>query len=288
MASAFADRIRAAQPNMSKSFQRLADYILDSYVQAALMTASELAHHVDVDSATVVRFAQSLNYSGFPQLQDEIKARVIQDFMLSPKASADEDSLPAIADRSFKDLGDAMERKRRMLDTAPLEALMKALVAADQVLILADGQGGFIVDELRRHLQSVGIVSLSLPLDERRISRALAVASDRDFLLVIDMLDENSLTSAGLAQAKAAGLRGAAIVGSPSFEAARRAEIVLEVQPQEQSDNAPVVLAALIHTLGKGLRWQYPDEYKQAQSKSEKTYKRLAAARQAAARQERP
>jgi DNA-binding MurR/RpiR family transcriptional regulator len=288
MASAFADRIRAAQPNMSKSFQRLADYILDSYVQAALMTASELAHHVDVDSATVVRFAQSLNYSGFPQLQDEIKARVIQDFMLSPKASADENTLPAIADRCFKDLGDAMERKRRMLDPAPLEALMKALVAADLVLILADGQGRFIVDELRRHLQSVGIVSLSLPLDERRISRALAVASERDFLLVIDMLDENSLTSAGLAQAKAAGLRGAAIVGSPSFEAARRAEIVLEVQPQEQSDNAPVVLAALIHTLGKGLRWQYADEYKQTQSKSEKTYKRLAAARQAAARQARP
>lgn len=276
----FADRIRTARPNMSKSFQRLGDYILDSYVQAALMTASELAHQVDVDSATVVRFAQSLDYSGFPQLQDDIKARVIQDFMLSPKASAEVNSLPALADRSFKDLGEAMERKRRMLDTGPIEELMKALVAADQVLILADGQGRFIVEELRRHLQSVGIVSLLLPLDERRISRALAVANERDFLLVIDMLDENSLTSAGLAQAKAAGMRGAAIVGSPSFEAARRAEIVLEVQTQEQNDNAPVVLAALIHTLGNGLRWQYADEYKQTQSKAEKTYKRLAAARQ--------
>lgn len=276
----FAERIRAARPNLSKSFQRLADYILDSYVQAALMTASELAHQVDVDSATVVRFAQALEYSGFPQLQDEIRARVIQDFMLTPQVRTEVDTLPALADRAFKDLSEAMERKRRMMDTGPLEALMKALRSADRVLVLADGQGSFIIDELRRHLQSVGIVSLVVPLEERRISRALTIATEKDLLLVIDMLDENSLTSAALAQAKTAGLKCAVMVGSASFEAARRVDIVLEVQTQEHTDSAPVVLAALVHTLGTSLRWRFADEYKQTQAKSERTYKRLASARQ--------
>ena len=123
----YADRIRAARPRLSKSFQRLADYILDSYVQAALMTASELAHQVDVDSATVVRFAQALDYSGFPELQDEIKARVIQELLLRPKESAEPDSLPAVADKSFKELSEALDRKRRMMDTGPLEAVLKAV-----------------------------------------------------------------------------------------------------------------------------------------------------------------
>src|SRR3972149_2939196 len=97
----YAERIRSARPNLSKSFQRLADYILDSYVQAALMTASELAHEVDVDAATVVRFAQALGYSGFPDLQDEIKARVLQDMLIRQKEAPGADTLTGVADRTF-------------------------------------------------------------------------------------------------------------------------------------------------------------------------------------------
>ncbi|MEX2143711.1 MAG: MurR/RpiR family transcriptional regulator [Anaerolineales bacterium] len=277
--ASYAERIRAARPDLSKSFQRLADYILDSYVQAALMTASELAHQVDVDSATVVRFAQALDYSGFPQLQDEIKARVVQELLLRPKESAEPDSLPALADRAFKELSEAMDRKRRMMDIAPIEALLKAVRDANRVMILADAQGQFIVNELSSHLQSVGSASLTLRCDERSTARGLALASGGDILLVIDMLDETPLLSAALAQAKTAGLRTAAIVGSASFAAAQRAEIVLEVQSQEQGDNAPVLLAAMVHALGSGLRWRFAEEYKQRLANSEKMLKRFAAAK---------
>lgn len=280
----YADRIRAARPRLSKSFQRLADYILDSYVQAALMTASELAHQVDVDSATVVRFAQALDYSGFPELQDEIKARVIQELLLRPKESAEPDSLPAVADKSFKELSEALDRKRRMMDTGPLEAVLKAVRDAKRILILADAQGQFIVNELIRHLQAVGLVSLALPCDERSAARGLASAAAGDFLIVIDMLDETPLLSIALAQAKAAGLRTAAMVGSASFAAAQRADIVLEVQSQEQGDNAPVLLAALVYALGSSLRWRFADEYKQRQTGSEKLLKRFAAAKPGRAR----
>lgn len=280
----YADRIRSARPKLSKSFQRLADYILDSYVQAALMTATELAHQVDVDSATVVRFAQSLNYSGFPELQDEIKARVMQDLSLQPKEKAEPDSLPALADRTFKELSEAIERTRRMLDTGPLEALLKAMRDAKRVLIMADAQGQFIVDELFRHMQAVGLVGIFIPSDERRAARGLSLAASGDMLLSVDMLNETPLLPAALAQAKAAGMRTATIVGSASFAAAQRADIVLEVQSQEQGDNAPVLLAALVHVIGNGLRWRFGDEYKQQQSRSEKTMKRLAAVKPGRAR----
>ncbi|MCW5877179.1 MAG: MurR/RpiR family transcriptional regulator [Anaerolineales bacterium] len=279
MAATYAERIHAARPGLSKSFQRLADYILDSYVQTALMTASELAHAVDVDSATVVRFAQALDYSGFPELQAEIKARVIQDLMLRPKESARADSLPGLTDTVFKELGDAMERRRRMLDPVPLEALLAALKGASRVLILADAQGRFIVPELRRVLSSVGILCQALPGDEDGLARSLATAGEQDFLLVIDLKDQAAHLPAALAQAKAAGLLSAALVGSASHTAAQRAGIVIEVQSQEQSDNAPVVLSALVYTLGRALRWRYAEDHKQVQSKTERTLKRLAAAR---------
>ena len=65
----YEERIRHERPEMSKSFARLADFLLDSYVEAAFMTASELAHSLNLDAATVVRFSQHLGYTGFPKLQ---------------------------------------------------------------------------------------------------------------------------------------------------------------------------------------------------------------------------
>ncbi|MCW5878403.1 MAG: MurR/RpiR family transcriptional regulator [Anaerolineales bacterium] len=279
MAATYAERIRAARPGLSKSFQRLADYILDSYVHAALMTASELAHAVDVDSATVVRFAQALSYSGFPELQAEIKARVIQDLMLRPKESVKPDSLPALTDTAFKDLSETMERRRRMLDPEPLEQLLTALKSAERVLVLADSQGQFILGELARLLRAVGMVCLPLPSDEHSLAASLAAVLPSDFLFIIDMTDQGETIPAALAWAKTAGLPSAALVGSASFAAAQRASIVIEVQSQEQSDNAPVVLSAMVYTIGRALRWRFADEYKQVQSKVERAQKRLAAAR---------
>jgi DNA-binding MurR/RpiR family transcriptional regulator len=279
MPGSYAERIREARPTLSKSFQRLADYILDSYVQAALMTASELAQAVDVDSATVVRFAQALDYDGFPQLQDNIRARVLQDLSLRPKETATPDSLPALTDRSLRELGEAIERARKLMDTAPLDALLTALDKSKRVLVLADSYAQFILEEVLRHLQAVDIFALVIPADENLIARALAQTGEGDMLLAFDLMNQDGLIPAALMQAKTAGLRGAAIVGSASFDAARRAEIVLEVQRQEKDDNAAVVLSALVHTLGNALRWRFANRYKETQAKAEKVLKRLAAGR---------
>ena len=98
----YENRIRESRQKMSKSFSRLADYILDNYVQAALMTATELAHQVDVDAATVVRFAQRLEYSGFPELQDEIKEKVKQSLLINPKKSDAPDTFASVVDSRMR------------------------------------------------------------------------------------------------------------------------------------------------------------------------------------------
>ena len=69
----YEERIREAYPHLSKSFARLADFILDSYLETAFMTATELGHAVNVDATTVVRFSQQLGYAGYPELLREIQ-----------------------------------------------------------------------------------------------------------------------------------------------------------------------------------------------------------------------
>src|SRR5512142_2444911 len=92
----YEERIRRERSNMSKSFAKLADFLLDSYVEASFMTASELAHELNLDAATVVRFSQHLGYTGYPRLQREIRQRVKHDLLIRPQQAQDPDSTPGI------------------------------------------------------------------------------------------------------------------------------------------------------------------------------------------------
>ena len=90
----YVSRIRTARPKMSKSFAKLADFLLDSYIEAAFMTATELAHAVDVDATTVVRFSQQLGYSGYPELLRDVREHVKRDLLIRPQESNITESVP--------------------------------------------------------------------------------------------------------------------------------------------------------------------------------------------------
>ena len=72
----FRQRIRAAYDHFSPSYCKVADFLLDEYRTAAFLNASGVAQHLNVDPATVVRFAQRLGYPGYPQLAREVQIAV--------------------------------------------------------------------------------------------------------------------------------------------------------------------------------------------------------------------
>ena len=135
----YEERIRQERSHMSKSFAKLADFLLDSYVEAAFMTASELAHTLNLDAATVVRFSQHLGYSGFPKLQREIRARVKHDLLIRPQEVEIDKSVPGIASIALHDVAVALDRTRISLDTDALEKLVDQMGKARRIVVLAEG-----------------------------------------------------------------------------------------------------------------------------------------------------
>lgn len=61
---------------LSKSQKRLADHISQHYDKAVFLTAAKLAEVVGVSESTVVRFATTLGYSGYPDFQEALKEMV--------------------------------------------------------------------------------------------------------------------------------------------------------------------------------------------------------------------
>jgi DNA-binding MurR/RpiR family transcriptional regulator len=67
------NRIDANYKKMSKGQKLIAEYILNNYDKAAFMTASRLGDIVGVSESTVVRFANVLDYEGYPKLQKALQ-----------------------------------------------------------------------------------------------------------------------------------------------------------------------------------------------------------------------
>lgn len=66
------DLMKVIQMNftrLSKGQKLIAEYIMTNYDKAAFMTASKLGEVVGVSESTVVRFALTLGFSGYPSLQ---------------------------------------------------------------------------------------------------------------------------------------------------------------------------------------------------------------------------
>lgn len=70
------NRINQRYKSMSKGQKLLAAYITDNYSQAVFLTAAKLGEVVGVSESTVVRFAITLGYKGYPQFQKALEELV--------------------------------------------------------------------------------------------------------------------------------------------------------------------------------------------------------------------
>ena len=70
------DLIEEAMPRLSKGQKQIARFIVSHYERAAYMTASALGAEVGVSESTVVRFSTELGFSGYPELQAQIRETV--------------------------------------------------------------------------------------------------------------------------------------------------------------------------------------------------------------------
>jgi len=74
----FKERVSQARAKgFTPSFNKVAEYIENNMLNAALSTASMLANKNGVDPATVVRMSQRLGYRGYPELRAELAASIV-------------------------------------------------------------------------------------------------------------------------------------------------------------------------------------------------------------------
>lgn len=257
----YEERIRQERSNMSKSFARLADFLLDSYVEAAFMTASELAHALDLDAATVVRFSQHLGYDGFPKLQREIRQRVKDDLLIRPRQADAVDTLPSIASSAMRDVSLALERTRLSLDTAALKQLVEQIGQARRVVVLAEGPAQSTAYSLVLFLEQGGFPIYIARAGVADLARTVNIATQQDLLLAMEVAGQAPYIARAMGEAQARGIPTAAIVGSASLASARFADTVLAAQAHPSIGVGIVSIDAIVYALAQALRWRFAERF---------------------------
>jgi DNA-binding MurR/RpiR family transcriptional regulator len=231
----YEDRIRQERPSMSKSFAKLADFLLDSYIESAFMTASELAHRLDLDAATVVRFAQTLGYKGFPHLQREIRQRVLNDLLVRPVQAKVAESVPGVVANAMAELSLALEQTRMSLDTEALANLVEQIGAARRIILLAENPAQAAAYNLVHFLEQGGFPIYIARSGVADLARTVHTATNQDLLIALEVAGQSPYIAGALEAARQKGLPTAAILGAASLISARAAPWVLALFPLNPS-----------------------------------------------------
>ncbi len=271
----YEERIRAAYPGFSKSFIRLADFILDSYLEAAFMTATELGHAVNVDATTVVRFSQQLGYAGYPELLREIRDKIKSQLLAQPQNAAQEDSIEAVIQSAMSELDSLFEQTRRLLDPHKIFKLLEFIRQSNRVVLIPDTHARPAAYTLRNIFERGRFQVSQSETGAMDLARTLRNSGPKTLLIALETGAESGHIASALREARQSGIRTAAILGAASLPCAQTAELVLFAHSQPTLEMGVMLLNAIAYAVGQALRWRFPERYSDADQKVEDLVARI-------------
>jgi DNA-binding MurR/RpiR family transcriptional regulator len=257
--TSYESRIHAARAGFSPSFSRLADFVLDNYTQAAFLTATELAHRLDVDPGTVVRFSQHIGYRGYPEFQREIREKVQHELLIVKKA--DPGTSAEAAEQAIQEVTHCLELTRRSFPVEIALSLIAALDEAERVILLSDGMGFPPARSLGSLLESVGYTVHFAGSNPSDLARAIAGLGKDDLVLAVEVRAETPFIAQAMAQAKESGARTAALLVTRSSQIARYSDWVLTSHINPQPGIGQIVLESMIFALTQMLIHARPGRF---------------------------
>ncbi|OQB25240.1 MAG: HTH-type transcriptional regulator MurR [Firmicutes bacterium ADurb.Bin182] len=202
---------------LSKGQKKIATYILENYDKAAFVTASKMGHAVGVSESTVVRFAYSLGFNGYPEmqraLQELIRNRLTtaQRIQLTSEIESN-DILKSVLKADINNLRSTMES----IDYNAFSLAAEAILNAEHVYIIGLRSSYplslFFSYYLSNIIENVKTVSVEM----REVDEQLFNIGENDLCIGISFIRYSKRTAEGMMYAKSKGAHLVAITDSRS------------------------------------------------------------------------
>jgi len=205
--------IERQHEGMPKRLREIASFVLGHPEAIALSTLAELEAETDIATSAFVRFAQTLGFDGFSQMQAVFRQQVRSSWpqyasRLSEMAEVDPaDHLEALSVSAVE----SIHRLSSTASMADLETVCQKLAAADTIWLAATGRAKPIRVYLAYLLTKLGIRSQEMREAPAEALRELDLIGPRDVLFVVSFAPYGETTVTLAIQAHAVGIPVVAI-----------------------------------------------------------------------------
>lgn len=154
----YREKIREYYDHLSRSYRKVADFIMSNYYEVSFMTAAQLAFAVGVDTTTVVRFSQRLGYNGYPELLSDVREQVKAEIYASyrPQELVPTDPAGIFKDRIIHE----QHNLKQMLTHMPpehIEQISAMFHQARHIMLVAEGYAEAVAEMTAQQLRHRGL-----------------------------------------------------------------------------------------------------------------------------------
>jgi DNA-binding MurR/RpiR family transcriptional regulator len=244
-------RVNAYRKNMTPAQITLADTLLLDLGAAAHLTIAELAERAGVSSATITRFCETLDYSGYADLKAAIvvaldrKRNDSEKFAIAEGDVTESDSIDETLYKISHQAAEAITDTARIVDRAALDIAAAAVINCRRLDIYGLGSSFLAATDLQLKLHRIGLTAFCWS-DTHLALTSAAVLTDKDVAIAISHSGVTSETFQMMETAKRAGATIIAITNHPASPIGRLADHVLVTSAKESRFRSGAMTSRLV------------------------------------------
>lgn len=264
--------ISDALPQLSESARKTARYILNHPRETINLSITELSGRAGVSEASIVRFAQSLGYSGWHALKIGLAEDIVSPMLLVHEDLKPDDPPASAVQKAMTAGMRSLEDTARILEMSVLETVIQALCDARRIELFASGNSIPLAMDLDFRLTKIGLHS-RFSIDPTMQEMYASLTSSEDVAVSISHTGSSKDAVHALALAKERGARTICITNHSDSPITRHCDFCLctstrasHFREEEMASNLATL--ALTEALYVGICVKRSDAAVQAVSKT--------------------
>ena len=181
------EKILSNYDSLSKLQKRIADYIVSNLEEVVFLSVTNLSDILGVSDATIVRFAQQVGYSGFPELKEDLIK--YYKFYLNPaerikryigEVGSRELTYSTITKKEIKYL----ENSIQTINESTFKEAVKLICDTENIYIFGTGSNEPLSTHLYYRLERFGLKVNLISVSGRNLFEKLLLINSNDLIIV--------------------------------------------------------------------------------------------------------
>lgn len=267
------EKIQSKFDLLPQNQRKVADFVIDNFDNIPFIDVHEVSKQVGVSVASVIRFAQSVGFSGFSELRDAVSDSLKKHlkknefFPLFDKNKLQNDLLNSVANMDVKNINDTLS----IIDREVFDKVIDEIIKSNRVFTAGLGISYLVAEILSYQLTQVGVDSSVLKHTHTIFHEQVLYMNENDLLICFSFPPYSKETVEVAQYAQTKGLRVISITNKPTAPIASFSKFILTVKSENMLyTNSFAAISVLINAIATACAIKNKVKAKKVLKESEK------------------